>query len=191
MKSQEKNQINRIYLSNNLKFLRRRARQTQTDLAKLLGVKTNTISNWENGVSNPSFEELDIIVKNFDVSTDQILYKNIEENESLIFTLSPGANESLNESLNAEKHQGPVVDMVQSEEIVYGGRRYPTVSTAAPSQNTVQLGMNDDDVIIIYKVSGQLKADLLAGALKKDWQGEIDRLKADLAEIKRIFDTKV
>ena len=120
--------------------------------------------------------------------------ENSHENVSLISNIPPGGNVSLNVSpivsLNAEKHQGPVVNMVQSEEIEYGGRRYPTGSPAVPAQNVIQLSLGDDDVVVIYKVGGQFKADLLAGALKPNYQAIIDQLKADITELKRFYNVK-
>lgn len=64
-------------ISLNIKRLREKKNLSQKSLAELLGVKTNTISNYENGVSEPS---LDICVKLsavFGVDYNTLLSENI------------------------------------------------------------------------------------------------------------------
>ena len=66
-----------IYFSNNLKFLRLAKGFKQNELASKLNVKTNTISNYENGISEPDFKILDLIVETFDVTSSDILFKDL------------------------------------------------------------------------------------------------------------------
>ena len=53
-----------------LKEIRQNANEKQEDLGNFLGVAKNSISNWENGISEPSFENLKKIAKHYNVSTD-------------------------------------------------------------------------------------------------------------------------
>ena len=46
---------------------------TQRQLAILLGVKQNTISNWENGVREPSFVMMIEMSKIFDCTLDDLV----------------------------------------------------------------------------------------------------------------------
>lgn len=71
-----------IFFSNNLKFLRSNNGLKQSDLAKKLDVKTNTISNYENGISQPDFKILEKIVKIFDVQSSDILYKDLSKEKN-------------------------------------------------------------------------------------------------------------
>lgn len=74
-----------IFFSNNLKFLRERRGIKQSDLAQKIGVKANTISNYEKGVSQPDYNILHSILTVLDIDADTLLYKDIsEENNSRI-----------------------------------------------------------------------------------------------------------
>lgn len=57
-----------------LKEARIRSGLKQQELAHRLGVKTNSISNYENGKSEPSYKALEVIVKNLDVDVDWLLF---------------------------------------------------------------------------------------------------------------------
>lgn len=83
-----------IFLSKNLKFLRKRQGLGQGELAKLLDIKSNTISNYENEVSAPDYSMLEKIISIFHVSAHDILYVDIEiafeSNKSKILTNKDG-----------------------------------------------------------------------------------------------------
>ena len=53
----------------------------QEDLAELLKVKKNTISNYENSVSEPSFDQLYILIKIFDISAHDFLFSDLSKGE--------------------------------------------------------------------------------------------------------------
>nr|DAJ84655.1 MAG TPA: Repressor protein CI [Caudoviricetes sp.] len=71
-----------IFFSSNLKFLREREGIKQADLAQRIGVKANTISNYEKGVSQPDYSVLQLILNVFNIDADSLLYKNISENNT-------------------------------------------------------------------------------------------------------------
>ncbi len=48
----------KVEFKENLKSLRKNAKLTQGELAKIVGVDQRTVSAWENGVCEPSFEML-------------------------------------------------------------------------------------------------------------------------------------
>lgn len=83
-----------IYLSKNLKLLRERCGYTQKELADKLGVKANTISNYEKGVSSPDFEMLELITTILQTKADDILFQDISEinDKESRFLISPYAN---------------------------------------------------------------------------------------------------
>ena len=68
-----------IFFKQNLRYLRVLKGLTQEELAIKIGVKANTVSNYETGSSSPDFEMLDKIVKVLGVSSDTILFEDISE----------------------------------------------------------------------------------------------------------------
>jgi len=73
-----------------LTFVRETASLTQNELAKLLGIKQSTLSNWESGRQEPSFKKLFKLSVILKVSMDYLLGHDtktltiFEENKSLI-----------------------------------------------------------------------------------------------------------
>lgn len=63
----------KLLLSQRLKELRKSENMSQVALAKLIGVAQSNVSDWENDVSRPEYENLIKIAKIFDVSTDYLL----------------------------------------------------------------------------------------------------------------------
>lgn len=67
------------YLPDNLKLLRKRKGVNQTELAKELGFKQQTIANWENAVTQPSVDDLLGLTKFFGISLDDLVGTNLIE----------------------------------------------------------------------------------------------------------------
>jgi transcriptional regulator with XRE-family HTH domain len=61
------------FLGKNIRYLRKKFHQTQEGIAFLVGKGQTTIGNWENGVSEPSLEDLLIISNYFGISVDAFL----------------------------------------------------------------------------------------------------------------------
>lgn len=62
-----------IIFARRLYELRKTENMSQCQLSKLIGVAQSNISDWENDVSRPEYENLIKIAKIFDVSTDYLL----------------------------------------------------------------------------------------------------------------------
>lgn len=62
-----------IYFSRNLIFIRKYVNVTQAGLAEKLGIKANTISNYEKGVTTPDFKLLVKLCRLFCIPTDMML----------------------------------------------------------------------------------------------------------------------
>lgn len=60
-------------LGNKLKYLREQDGLSQSQLGKILDVRTSTISNWENDRGEPSYKKLKEIAEYFSVSIDYLL----------------------------------------------------------------------------------------------------------------------
>ena len=66
-------------LSVNLKKIRKDNNLSQEDLASLLGVSRQAISNWKSKVSYHEMDKIVLICKKFNLNMDDLLYKDIKE----------------------------------------------------------------------------------------------------------------
>src|SRR5271156_1530289 len=67
------------YLGKNMRYLRKQLSKTQSEIASLIQKGQTTIGNWENGISEPSLNELLIISNYFDISVDTLLKFDLAE----------------------------------------------------------------------------------------------------------------
>jgi transcriptional regulator with XRE-family HTH domain len=67
------------FLGKNLRHLRKQSSKTQSEIASLIQKGQTTIGNWENGISEPSLNELLIISNYFDISIDNLLKADLAE----------------------------------------------------------------------------------------------------------------
>ncbi len=72
--------------SENLAEIRKRAGDSQLDLAEYLRVTNRTVSKWENGESKPDYSNLAAIAKRYCVSVDWLLGREVEEGVRRIYT---------------------------------------------------------------------------------------------------------
>lgn len=69
------------FLNSNVKFLRKKANMTQPELAKKLNVAKSTIANFESGQFTVSLKILDNLHKIFNVSFDDLIYKDLSKKD--------------------------------------------------------------------------------------------------------------
>jgi len=69
------------FLGKNLRHLRKQSSRTQSEVASLIQKGQTTIGNWENGISEPSLNELLIISNYFDISVDNLLKVDLAESQ--------------------------------------------------------------------------------------------------------------
>ena len=62
-----------------IKQLRKKKGISQSELAEVIGVKNNTVSNWERGTRKPDFEALNLLSDYFEVSFEYILGSSDKE----------------------------------------------------------------------------------------------------------------
>jgi len=62
-----------MYLTSNVKFLRKRKNRTQDDVAVALNMKRSTLSGYENGVAEPAIDILVSLSKYYGVAIDTLL----------------------------------------------------------------------------------------------------------------------
>jgi transcriptional regulator with XRE-family HTH domain len=67
-----------MFLSENLKFLRKRKHRTQSEVADALGLKRPTLSGYENKISEPDLETLIKLASYFHVSVDSLIKENLQ-----------------------------------------------------------------------------------------------------------------
>lgn len=73
-----------MYLAQNIRYLRRSRNLSQEELSNKLGYRSyTTIQKWEMGASEPSISMLHKIADLFQVSINDIVYKNLEYVNSL------------------------------------------------------------------------------------------------------------
>lgn len=62
-----------------MKELRKERNLTQEDISKVSGVAKQTISNWENNITQPPIETITKLAKYFSVTTDYLLGLNQDD----------------------------------------------------------------------------------------------------------------
>jgi len=68
---------NTVKFSENVKMLRAQFGYTQKQLGDKLGISPSNISDWENGISRPEYENLIKLADIFDVTLDELLGRKI------------------------------------------------------------------------------------------------------------------
>jgi transcriptional regulator with XRE-family HTH domain len=82
-----------MYLSSNIKFLRKRKRYTQSVLAESLGIKRSNVNNYENGTAIPPVQILVALSDLFHISVDTLLRINLSSlRESQLYTIENGSD---------------------------------------------------------------------------------------------------
>lgn len=66
-----------MFLKSNLKWLRKRKKRTQEEVAFALGLKRSTYSGYENGVGEPGLEKLLEMAGYFRISLDGLVMTNL------------------------------------------------------------------------------------------------------------------
>lgn len=69
------------YLNKNVKYLRKKTNMTQPYLAKILNVSKSSLANFESGQVNTSLEVLDKLHNIFEISLDDLVYKDLSSQE--------------------------------------------------------------------------------------------------------------
>lgn len=68
-----------MYIGSNVRYLRNKYKMTLGELARIMGYKSpTTVNKWEVGENTPPPKALEKLSQLFDVSVDQLLYKDIE-----------------------------------------------------------------------------------------------------------------
>lgn len=62
-----------MFFSSNIKFLRRRRKRTQDEVAHAVGMKRPTLSGYENGVAEPNMTALAALASYFGISVDTLI----------------------------------------------------------------------------------------------------------------------
>lgn len=63
----------KVTFGENLKSLRTERKLSQKTVAEYLNVSWHTISHWETGYSEPSIEQIKLLAKFFEITTDELL----------------------------------------------------------------------------------------------------------------------
>jgi transcriptional regulator with XRE-family HTH domain len=71
------------FFPKNLRHLRRKKGQNQSELSKLVNKKQNTIGNWENGISEPAIKELTMLTQYFGINLHDLVSIDLEAQDQL------------------------------------------------------------------------------------------------------------
>jgi len=87
------------FFPKNLRYLRKKKGQNQSELSKLVNKKQNTIGNWENAVSEPGIRELTMLTQYFGVSLEDLVASDLEAMDRL-----SGDKQPLSEPDKSRRH---------------------------------------------------------------------------------------
>lgn len=125
-----------LHLKENLKSLRERKRLNQTELSKLLGIKTTAYNNFETGFTKqPSFVVLRQIAKFHNVSLEDLIFKDLE---------NVGDSEKTSEKINPKNIGNDI-----GNDIGYRGKNYENKEVEGIEE---QQYMNEADITVIKDV---------------------------------------
>ena len=62
-----------MFLADNLKFLRKRRKRTQDDVAFALQIKRSTLNGYENGIGEPKLEKLNTLANYYRIRIDDLV----------------------------------------------------------------------------------------------------------------------
>ncbi|MBK0403075.1 helix-turn-helix transcriptional regulator [Adhaeribacter sp. BT258] len=63
----------------NLKFLRKRRKKTQDDVAYALKIKRSTLNSYENGICEPKLERLIALAEYYRISIDDMIRRELKK----------------------------------------------------------------------------------------------------------------
>lgn len=127
------------YFSSNLKFLIKRFKTSQQDLALYIDMKQTSVSNWINGVSTPDIDILVKIHQFFGVSMDSLLKTDLQDSGLI-------TDEHVEEFKRRGKPGGKVLGGVQPL-----SRRY------FDEEDRPESLANEQESIAAWAIMGQLK----------------------------------
>ena len=135
------------FFSNNLISLRKNKGITQTDAAIALGLKRNTISNYETGHSEPDIDTILRIASYFDISTDNLLKTDVSK-----LDLSQKSEQTeVAQKLDLKPDLKPDLFVKKQENQVK--QEYPSPSSVfvMPKVTTVDSAGDDNMVLVTVK----------------------------------------
>ena len=68
-----------MFLADNLKFLRKRRKKTQDDVAFALQLKRSTLNGYENGVGEPKLEKLMALADYYQIRLDDLVRTDLRK----------------------------------------------------------------------------------------------------------------
>lgn len=98
---------------NNIKFLRKQHKITQSELAKHINKTPNTVSNWEQGIRQPIVADVITLCKFFNVDYKDLLEKDLSLYPDLVSEQKKEKLFSLFSRLSAEQ-QDAIINMIES-----------------------------------------------------------------------------
>ena len=140
-----------------IKQHRKEAGLTQEALGKKLGVIKQTISSWENGISEPNSEMLTKIASIFNVPTDYLLglSDNLIESSDLNWKYPPASNR-LGNIMNTYRHRNSLTEAEFSQKLNISQDLY----------RNIEIGKYEPTLELLKKIANETHYDIdyLTGA---------------------------
>ena len=159
-----KYQENRNVFGANLQRLRKLKGLNQKELGDFLGVGANTISNYENGVSNPNPKNLEIIIRELGTTYDELNGKNVAAEPKAVYI------RATEESPEAEQEERLITSLWEQLEKDYAGNPVvlETLKTKLEeSRSTVKHLSRREKELMESLLTAQTKIIELMEAIKK------------------------
>lgn len=100
-------------MKDRIRELRKRKKISQTELAEMTGINSNSISKIENGQNNPTIQQIEALSKFFNVSTDYLIF-GIESKKDI----EPIEREILNTIRDDKTLYGKMIKMLEAKKNV-------------------------------------------------------------------------
>lgn len=143
------------FLKNNLKFLRKKFKYTQSDISSKLNISRSTFSNYEQGQSEPDIETVINICKIFNCSIDEFLtvdlsigdtLKNINvDNYNNIFSSNLSSKTSYHEDLESIKNKY-LEDLTKLDSDYKNYRKFLNYKISSISKIIDDIKINDTNI---------------------------------------------
>jgi len=103
-------------ISNNIKFLRKRARLTQEQLSEKIGIKRSLLGAYEEGRADPRLNNLIAIAKTFHISVDTLISADVSKlTEAELYSAAGKSGKLKVLSITVDRNERENIELVQQK----------------------------------------------------------------------------
>lgn len=160
-----------LYIAQNIKLLRSEKGLSQANLAKLLGIVPGTISNYENGVSEPNLEVVEKLTKIFEVSAHDLLYENLSAGNFKTKSTKSVNNKNVNSDVNPNVNFPKLPKRLTNTPVTYDMPEQVSLATERGTTPYIK-GQAFVEVPVV-----DIDAAAGGGSVNSDYTDEFDKLR--------------